>query len=334
MVIDNRLKINRYCQNIGSNALIVQGAGGNISWKDGNILWVKASGMWLVDAMDKNIFVSVDLKDVLEQVKDKNYSIEIKSIDASNLRPSIETILHAILPHRLVLHIHAIEILAFLVCKDYKKIISACIAEEYDCSYIDYKKPGPDLAKAVSEVINQSPNVQIIFLQNHGIVIGGEDINEIDSIVNNLISNINNLQRNQIENKKIDYLLLPLLKGYEPLKDKDVHNLSINDEYYKHTLIHWSLYPDHVVFLGRKSFCYDSFEDFLSSKLRPDLIFIKNIGIYVSVRFNNAQKAQLRCFYDVIVRIQSDRRLNILDDIVIDGLLNWDSEKYRIKHAK
>ena len=94
------------------------------------------------------------------------------------------------------------------------------------------------------------------------------------------------------------------------------------------------LYPDHVVFLGRKSFCYDSFEDFLSSKLRPDLIFIKNIGVYISVKFNSAQKAQLRCFYDVIIRIQSGSRLNILDDAIIDGLLNWDSEKYRIEHAK
>ena len=114
MVIDNRLKINSYCQNIGSNALFVQGAGGNISWKDDNILWVKASGMWLADAMDKNIFVSVDLTSVLEQVKDKKYSIKIKSIEASDLRPSIETILHAILPHRLVLHIHAIEILSLI----------------------------------------------------------------------------------------------------------------------------------------------------------------------------------------------------------------------------
>jgi len=33
----------QFCSRIGSDSTLVQGAGGNISWKDGNILWIKAS---------------------------------------------------------------------------------------------------------------------------------------------------------------------------------------------------------------------------------------------------------------------------------------------------
>jgi rhamnose utilization protein RhaD (predicted bifunctional aldolase and dehydrogenase) len=39
-----------YCSTIGRDPLLVQGAGGNVSWKEGNTLWIKASGTWLADA--------------------------------------------------------------------------------------------------------------------------------------------------------------------------------------------------------------------------------------------------------------------------------------------
>jgi hypothetical protein len=46
---------------VGRNMLLVQGAGGNSSIKDGDVLWVKASGTWLADADAKDIFVPVSL---------------------------------------------------------------------------------------------------------------------------------------------------------------------------------------------------------------------------------------------------------------------------------
>ena len=30
-----------FCQSLGRDPLLVQGAGGNVSWKDGEVLWVK-----------------------------------------------------------------------------------------------------------------------------------------------------------------------------------------------------------------------------------------------------------------------------------------------------
>ena len=46
---------------LGSNLDWVQGAGGNTSVKDNGVLWVKASGFWLADAQNKNIFVLIRL---------------------------------------------------------------------------------------------------------------------------------------------------------------------------------------------------------------------------------------------------------------------------------
>jgi rhamnose utilization protein RhaD (predicted bifunctional aldolase and dehydrogenase) len=37
-------EVKTYCSQIGADPLLVQGAGGNASWKEGDTLWIKASG--------------------------------------------------------------------------------------------------------------------------------------------------------------------------------------------------------------------------------------------------------------------------------------------------
>ena len=46
----------------------VQAAGGNTSLKADGVLWVKASGLWLADALTRDIFVPVRLGQVLEGI--------------------------------------------------------------------------------------------------------------------------------------------------------------------------------------------------------------------------------------------------------------------------
>ena len=61
-------QVKAFCAWIGKDPLLVQGAGGNVSWKDGDTLWVKASGTWLADATEKDIFVPVDLPYLLSLI--------------------------------------------------------------------------------------------------------------------------------------------------------------------------------------------------------------------------------------------------------------------------
>ena len=46
---------------VGSDILLVQGAGGNTSLKEAGVLWVKASGTWLKDAASAAAFVPLDI---------------------------------------------------------------------------------------------------------------------------------------------------------------------------------------------------------------------------------------------------------------------------------
>jgi len=104
--IEKQVKV--FCAQIGADPMLVQGAGGNVSWKDGDVLWVKASGTWLAHAESSDIFVPVKLAHLQDQLAKKNFSVSPKLYRASSLRPSIETLLHALLPHRVVAHLHPV----------------------------------------------------------------------------------------------------------------------------------------------------------------------------------------------------------------------------------
>jgi len=328
-----RKAIEKFCTKIGLDPLLVQGAGGNISWKDGEILWVKASGMWLVDAEKQDIFVPVDLKKIREEIEKNNYSVDIQALNLSELRPSIETILHSQMPHKVVLHVHAVEILPYLVTKNYLELIDTILGDIYKTGFVDYKKPGPDLARAIGNIFLYSPGTQVLFLQNHGIVVGGDNIDEIDRILNDLVSRIGRNSSKQVALHN-DISFSPTLTGYYPVLDNEIHNLVLNKDYFSNVQKNWALYPDHVVFLGKKAFCYNSMKEFILSNERPDLLFIKGVCVYTLSKFSRAKLDQLKCYYNVIARLNINYTIKILNSKEINELLNWDLEKYRMKNSK
>ena len=91
---------------LGADPLLIQGPGGNTSVKQGEAMWIKASGTLLADATDRSIFVEVDLprlNEAIERGDPKADQAEEFARVPGGLRPSIETSLHAVFPHRIVL---------------------------------------------------------------------------------------------------------------------------------------------------------------------------------------------------------------------------------------
>ena len=89
---------------LGGDPEQVQAAGGNTSLKEDGLLWVKASGLWLADALQRDILVPVELAAVLDGIArdlaDPVSGAVLAARNPAGLRPSIETTLHALLPHR------------------------------------------------------------------------------------------------------------------------------------------------------------------------------------------------------------------------------------------
>ena len=64
----------KYSKEIGIDPTMIQAAGGNTSLKQGNTMWVKASGKWLCDAQSDELMVPMSISKIKEVLEDKKCS--------------------------------------------------------------------------------------------------------------------------------------------------------------------------------------------------------------------------------------------------------------------
>jgi rhamnose utilization protein RhaD (predicted bifunctional aldolase and dehydrogenase) len=331
--------LNQLCASMGSNPLLVQGAGGNVSWKGMGKMFVKASGTWLEKAEKENIFVEIDFADLRTALLNEDYEHNPKVLEGSNLRPSIETTLHALMPQPVVAHLHMIDALVDLIKVKADIILPLQLPLDLKWICVDYYKPGSDLAKAVAEEMSTSQFIpSVIFLKNHGVVVGGENPNDIQLLVSQLMEKLRKKVRSpQVQLPSIETRNQEI-EGYTLNADPLVNKLAQCEDLWLRLQNSWALYPDHVVFLGAKPLLFESLEQFSvyskNESVPNGFVFIKNIGVFSGAEFSVAQQLQLRCYYDVLIRTDSMEKLTPLSDFEIRELVDWDSETYRINLSR
>ena len=107
-------KLKELSAKLGNDLSLIQASGGNTSIKlDGKLL-VKASGKKLKNALNEDIFVSLDLIKIRNElaINKSKKELNFKNICGSSLRASIETSMHAIMPYKVVLHTHSVDTIA------------------------------------------------------------------------------------------------------------------------------------------------------------------------------------------------------------------------------
>jgi len=82
-----------------------------------------------------------------------------------------------------VVHLHAIEVLAHLVRDNCQHDFESLLDESTPWVIVDYFKPGSALAAEVSAALSRKPKVKVIFLRNHGVVVGGANIDEVNQVL-------------------------------------------------------------------------------------------------------------------------------------------------------
>jgi rhamnulose-1-phosphate aldolase/alcohol dehydrogenase len=97
-------------------------------------------------------------------------------IDPASARPSIETLLHAFLPAKAVLHTHADAILALTNTRGREETVRACFGEEV--ILVPYLRPGFRLSRNVGDAFDKQPGAAGLILMNHGLITWGETIEE------------------------------------------------------------------------------------------------------------------------------------------------------------
>ena len=198
----------RMSRTLGQNKDQILAAGGNTSFKDDKSIWVKGSGAEL-GYIDIDGFVECDRK-MLEANLGKTYSqdqdqsfkrarLDLLStmVDPDYpLQPSVETSIHVLLQAPFVAHTHPTLVNALTSSRNGKKIINELFSDK--AVFVEYNYPGFELFSRVKEEIVKFRKVQgrdpgIIFLKNHGIVVGGNNPEDIYDIFNKIFDDLSPL---------------------------------------------------------------------------------------------------------------------------------------------
>jgi rhamnose utilization protein RhaD (predicted bifunctional aldolase and dehydrogenase)/NAD(P)-dependent dehydrogenase (short-subunit alcohol dehydrogenase family) len=176
---------------IGADPSLVLHGGGNTSVKsrtknkvneEVNVLYVKGSG-WDLDTLAPPGLPGVLLDHLvklrgLDSLSDEDMVNEQRThlLDASSPNPSVETLLHAFLPHKFIDHSHADASLVIANQPDAEKICREIFGETI--GMVSYIMPGFALAKAAAEVYEKNTKVEGLMLINHGLFTFGATAKE------------------------------------------------------------------------------------------------------------------------------------------------------------
>ncbi|MFN0191149.1 MAG: class II aldolase/adducin family protein [Aestuariivirga sp.] len=307
---------------IGADPLLVQAAGGNTSLKADGVMWIKASGTWLKHAASREIMAPVNLPALLDAISRDDPACETcqdfvrSDLNASGLRPSIETTVHALMPQRVVAHVHCVNTIAWAIQQNSREALPALLAK-FNWAYVPYARPGRPLAKTISQVLR--PGVNVLVLENHGLAVAANSVADTERLLGEVVARLVRPVRPALPADLDSLAEHADGSGYEPARDLETHALA-TDPVAQAKAYRDVFYPDHVVFVG------------VGVPTAPGIgpaYVVPGKGVFIRKDAKPAVEPMIRCLADVMRRIAPDDQLRALTADDIDKLANWDAEKYR-----
>jgi rhamnose utilization protein RhaD (predicted bifunctional aldolase and dehydrogenase)/NAD(P)-dependent dehydrogenase (short-subunit alcohol dehydrogenase family) len=181
---------------IGQDPRLVQPGGGNTSVKIDDALLVKGSGTDL-RTIGPDGFARLSLARLGPLAEAESMS------DAEMMRfmagcmlgegpaPSVETPLHSLLPHRVILHTHDVATMSLTNVPD--ATAERIVGELFEGAvvYVPYSRPGFPLARAVGGMVDRIPERAIgLTLAHHGLVVWGDDADEAERRLRQVVAKI------------------------------------------------------------------------------------------------------------------------------------------------
>lgn len=366
--IANLVEISHY---YGPNIEYVIAGGGNTSYKDNDNIWVKASGTSLSN-IDENGFVCLS-RELLKTISEKNYSQdtnkreqEVKEdlanaiVSPKHLRPSVETSMHEIISYSYIVHTHPTLVNALMCSKNAENLTNEIFGD--DSVYIEYTDPGYILFKKVHKELtafeaSKGYCPKVIYLQNHGVFVGSDSIDEIKTIYAEIESKLRELILNHTLESELSLVSTQhqeTIENYfsnESLKTKAYsselirHFISTELQYLK---ISKPFTPDIIVYCksnylflkkgtepGQISSRIDEFKDQFG--YFPKVIIIENDCLLIV----EENEKNIQTVADVFVDMMKISLLsenfggpNFMTPEQIEFIDNWEVENYRRKVSK
>ena len=326
-----------FSNKLGNRIDYVQGGGGNTSFKvNDKTMLIKASGYYLNQVTENDGFAILDYPkiqeffyqsgiDELEDIEAAGSIVvkdSIKKVDnLPELRPSVESGFHSMLG-RWVAHTHSVYT-NIILCSSTAEELLEKIFSDYAYIYIPYVNPGSRLTYEIYKSMQefekkQNKKPDVIFLQNHGIIVHADDMQvcfDLHEEINQLIC-----QYFSIDSKKYPDVKIEEINENTYVSNTEYLVNSLKDgEYSTELLLENPLYPDQIVYL-RDVLGETALIDKQTGKLTYKMpykqaILLEEALTAIIFIMNNIKENQLK--------------VQFMHDSEQDFIKNWESEKYR-----
>jgi len=364
MSLQNIIQLSRH---YGSNPEFVKAGGGNTSYKTEDKLYVKASGFSLADIDAAGFAVIYRAK--LEAIWEKNYPENTEErekvaladlmdtrVEGETKRPSVEALLHALLPQTYIVHTHP-PLVNGLTCSKGGK----AKAEEIfgtDMLWIPSVNPGYILAKTIRELLadyrqSNGKEPTIILMQNHGIFVMADAPGEIDRVYTHVFTTMKNclnrepdLSHADADNTRKEFMKGVIGKELGESAKKILFERNGELERFIQSEASFqplsSVYtPDHIVYCGPQALyvqddtLIDGIEKYRNLFGRePKIIVCEDLGVFSIGTSEKAASTAMAMFLDglqIAVYSESFTGPSFLPDEQIQFILGWEVEHYRSK---
>jgi rhamnose utilization protein RhaD (predicted bifunctional aldolase and dehydrogenase) len=285
----------------GRDPLLTQASTGNCSAKLDGILWIKASGKWMADATQDDILIPLNLGKVTTCLR--------RGLDPSEwfAGASLETAMHAALPHRIILHVHSVDTIAWAVRKDVLSQLEPRLTG-LAWQWIPYVASGLPLSREIERVLSIHPDTNLFVLGNHGLVIGADDVGQAECLLNEVRRRLHIAPRRA---HPADYSVLSEACEDSPWDipdDDDVHALA-TDAISRAILAGGLLYPCQAIFSGVGSpalfWPVPYRQDRVNQYVNRPFLLIDECGVVVNRSIRPAELAMISGLAKVVQRLDA-----------------------------
>jgi rhamnose utilization protein RhaD (predicted bifunctional aldolase and dehydrogenase) len=282
-------------------------------------------------------------------------------------RPSVETLLHDILPFTFVVHTHPALVNGLTCSVRGKDAMRELFGDE--AVWIPSTNPGYVLSQKVKDAMDaysakKGHAPAIIFLQNHGVFVGADSTAEIKALYTHIMETISAKIR-----RKPDLSTLPV-----PDVSKEIASVIVDSAGQRSALtggkwvaafhadketaalvkdcvafessVSSAFTPDHIVYAGSEPLFIEGdikgFRAAIGSKLKaykkfPKIVAVQGVGVFGCGASDKAAGLALALFADAVkvsVYAESFGGRRFMTKEQIDFIDNWEVEQYRSKVAE
>lgn len=357
----------------GKNPEFVLAGGGNTSFKTEENLYIKGSGTSLA-TITKDGFVKMS-RAKLSEIWTKTYSCDkdtresevladmmaSRCVGEESKRPSVETLLHNLFTQPYVLHVHPTKVNG-LTCSirgemEMRELFSGAI-------WIEETEPGYVLASKCRDRINEyesrtNEKANLLFLQNHGIFFAANSEEEMDLLVQSVMSRLDskikvspNLTEVVPDYEKVKQVS-PIIRMLYDSNGQAVVKFTLNKEierlcesFESFNVLMRPMSPDHIVYCKstplflesiEAEYIAEQFANFeMAHKYMPKVIFVKNVGMF-AIGKNAKDACTVTDVWMDAVKISVYSKnfggIRPMADEMVSFIENWEVESYRSKVA-